>query len=153
MSKIKKSLIVLSFVLNILLLILVTPLLRGSKENIVIGSTPPYDNESTIYLAHGVVTFKNKEDQPKDTYQVATFYIDLETKKVFQEESILMDNVLTSLGRNELEVINYDDQTKIISLKGNGWEKVIIDVGKKELIEGTDTTGDVVSLRSSWDIK
>lgn len=153
MNKLKKPLIVLSVTTNILLLIIAIPFLTNTKDKIVISSIPPYDNRSTIYLAHGVITFKNQSDQPKNTYQIATFYIDIGTKKVFQEESILMDNVLTSLGRNELEVISYDDQTKIISLKGNGWEKVLIDVEKKELIEATDTTGDVISLKSSWDIK
>lgn len=81
-----------------------------------------------------------------------TFYMDTDTKIVYVDESFLMDNTFSFMGRSKLEILSFDAQTKILTLGGDGWKKIIIDGEKKKVIEATDTTGDVVYLKSTWEI-
>jgi hypothetical protein len=56
------------------------------------------------------------------------------------------------MGRSEVKIVSFDETAKILTLTGNGWEKVVIDTDTKKVIEATDTTGDVVYLKSTWEI-
>ena len=130
-----------------------TPSYLPVSKRIAVSSDAPYDTTDTLYLAHGVVAFNEKEKQPKTTLQIMTFYMDKTTQKVYTDESYLMDNVIGFTSREEMETVSFDKNTGLITLKGNGWEKVIIDIGKKKAVQLTDTTGDVVTLKSSWEIQ
>lgn len=153
----KKKLVIrilaaVSVLLNVLLIFYIGSATASPARQIYTSSTPPYDKDDTVYLAHGAIAFKNKADQPKDTQQIITFYMDTETKTVYSEESVLMNNSILFMGRNKMDIVSFDPDSKILTLKGNGWEKVIIDGEKKRVMEATDTTGDVVYLKATWDI-
>ncbi len=148
-----RSVLLISILLNILFIFFAkSPVIPISKQ-IIIGSTPPYDTENTVYLAHGVVAFRDKKDQPKNTYQVMTFYIDTQTKKTYVDEAFLLNDVLSFMGRSELVILSYNDNSKILTLSGDGWDKIVIDTEKKQVIEATDSTGDIIYLRSTWEVK
>ncbi len=145
-------LFLVSFAGNLFLLsVLDKPQLPISKR-LIIGNYAPTDTNGTLYLAHGVIAFRNKSDQPKNALQIVTFYADKETGKFYQDQNILIGDSMTSLGREEMELVSYDKNTNMITLSGAGWSKVIINAPEKKVIEATDTTGDVVYLKSTWEI-
>lgn len=144
-------LLLISVVGNIFLLSLISSPQPISKR-LMIGNYAPTDSTGTIYLAYGVIAFRNKSDQPKNALQIVTFYADKETGRIYQDQNVLVGDVLTSLGREEMEIVSYDKNTNMLTLSGAGWSKVIINGSEKKVIEATDTTGDVVYLKSTWDI-
>lgn len=163
MSKIKKlfnskwflgTLLLISFLFNLLFAFtnFSSPYVPLSKK-INFANRAPYDTTDTIYLAQGVIAFNDKEMQPKDGMQIVTFYMDKVTGKVYQDEILVLENVMVHSSRSELQIISFDKNTNLVTLSGNGWEKVVIDGSKKEAIQLTDTTGDVVTLKNTWEIQ
>lgn len=148
-----RLLVIVSILLNILFIFFTNSPAVPLSRQVVIGSNTPYDNSDTIYLAHGVVAFQDKSDQPKETYQIMTFYMDAKSQEVFVDEVFFMGQVLTFMGRDKLDILSFDATSKILTLTGDGWKKVIIDGEKKQVVEATDSDGDVVYLKSSWDIE
>jgi hypothetical protein len=147
------SLLAVSFLMNIAFIFKINSPAIPISRGIIISDRAPFDKDDTIYLAHGVIAFQDKKNQPKEAIQIMTFYIDKITAKAYVDESLLLDNVLVSSGRSEMQIASYDKNTNTLILSGNGWTKVVIDGEKKQVIEATDTTGDVVYLKSTWDIK